>query len=69
MRRAVAIVALVLLTAACSEDQDPGIAPGGPDGTNTTSQGLQPCPPGGQPDATTAPAGCLDEDGVVQPGG
>jgi hypothetical protein len=61
-----ALVAVLLIGAAgCSDDQDPGIAPGTTSGgPSTTSQALAPCPPGG-PDATTPPAGCLDEDGAV----
>ena len=59
------VVAMLLATAACSSSQDPGIAPEPSDqGPTTTSHMLQPCPPGG-PDATTPPAGCLDEDGRV----
>ncbi len=57
-------VALVAVVAGCSSEQDPGIAPGPADATETTSRTLQPCPPGG-PDETTPPAGCLDADGNV----
>lgn len=60
-------VAVLLATAACSSGQDPGLTPVTDQGPTTTSQTLSPCPPGG-PDATTPPAGCLDEDGsVVRP--
>jgi len=62
-RRAVAVL-LVLVAAACSSGQDPGISPGTGSGPSTTSRTLQPCPDGG-PDSTTPPAGCLDEDGNV----
>ena len=66
MRRLAVVV--FLATAACSSSQDPGIAPVTSDqGPTTTSHVLAPCPAGG-PDATTPPAGCLDEDGrVVRP--
>ncbi len=56
--------ALLLAAAACSSDQDPGISPSPASGPSTTSRTLSPCPDGG-PDATTPPAGCLDEDGNV----
>ncbi len=61
MRR---LAAALLLVAACSSGQDPGITPTSGTGPSTTSRMLEPCPPGG-PDATTPPAGCLDEDGNV----
>lgn len=59
-----AAVAAVSL-AACSADQEPEMLPVDDQTTATTSQVLQPCPPGG-PDDTTPAAGCLDEDGTVQ---
>jgi hypothetical protein len=61
-------VALALAVGACSRDQDPGIVPTASTqagGSTTIPQLLGECPPGG-PDATTPPAGCVDEDGVVQ---
>ena len=67
IRRAAAL--LLVVAAACSAGQDPGVDPstGTNGGPSTTSQLLQPCPAGG-PDATTPPAGCLDDDGnVVRP--
>ena len=65
LRAAVVVVALAVGGAACGSDQDPGVTPGGSDGgPSTTSQLLAPCPEGG-PNATTPPAGCLDEDGKV----
>ena len=59
--------ALLVAVAACSSGQDPGVepAPTGRRGSTTTPQLLQPCPPGG-PDATTPPAGCVDDDGTVR---
>ncbi len=62
-------VVVFVVAAACSSSQDPGISPSTIDGgPSTTSHTLVACPPGG-PDATTPPAGCLDEDGrVVRPG-
>ena len=67
MRRALAAAAtaLVLASTGCASDQAPEIAPPDAGGTATTSRRLGPCPPGG-PDSTTPPAGCLDEEGVVQ---
>ena len=64
MSRRVAAL-LVLLAAACSSGQDPGITPSTESGPTTTSHTLGACPAGG-PDATTPPAGCLDADGNVQ---
>ncbi|MGK2950335.1 MAG: hypothetical protein ACSLFP_17320 [Acidimicrobiales bacterium] len=65
--RALALGGLLLAAAACSTGQDPGVTPSTAPGPSTTSQVLQPCPPGG-PDATTPAAGCLDADGsVVRP--
>jgi hypothetical protein len=64
VRRLVPAVLLVLAAAACSSGQDPGISPSTSAGPGTTSRTLQPCPAGG-PDATTPPAGCVDEDGNV----
>ena len=64
MRRLAAVSLLVVGAAACSSGQDPGLTPGDPSAPSTTSQTLPPCPDGG-PDATTPPAGCLDEDGAV----
>lgn len=61
MATALGVLALV---GACSSQQDPGIAPGTADRTETTSRLLEPCPPGG-PDETTPAAGCLDADGNV----
>ncbi len=58
---ALAVVAL----AACAADQEPELVPADGSTPSTTSQTLEPCPPGG-PDATTPAAGCLDEDGAVQ---
>ena len=63
----VAATVLLLGAGACARDQDPGIEP-----TGTTVEGattepprfLGPCPPGG-PDATTPPAGCVDDEGNV----
>lgn len=63
-RRLVAVLALWGAVGACSSGQDPGIAPATGGGPVTTSRPLLPCPDGG-PDATTAPAGCLDADGRV----
>ena len=57
---AVAVAAL----SACSADQEPEMVPVDDQTTATTSQPLQPCPPGG-PDASTPAAGCLGEDGTV----
>lgn len=57
-------VSALLLLAACSQGQDPGLAPG-EQGPRQTSATLGQCPPGG-PDATTPPAGCLDGEGRVQ---
>jgi hypothetical protein len=68
VRRALASLLLVVSVAACSADQEPEIAPPSGDGPVTTSRALEPCPPGG-PDEATPPAGCLDEDGVVQRAG
>ena len=68
MRRVVLALALLLAVGACSRDQDPGIVPTAstrPGDTTLPPQLLGECPPGG-PDATTPPAGCVDEDGVVQ---
>ncbi len=48
----------------CSDEQDPGFAPGG-ERPQSTSDTLGQCPPDG-PDATTPAAGCLDADGSVQ---
>lgn len=64
MRRAL-LVAAIVLASACTSEQDPGV-PAMPDagGPSTTSRVLEPCPPGG-PDASTLPAGCLDDDGTV----
>lgn len=59
-----AAVAAASLTA-CSADQEPEMVPVEDPKTATTSQVLQPCPPGG-PDASTPAAGCLDEDRTVQ---
>ena len=59
--------AVLLGAAACSRDQDPGIVPSQSTVKGATTQPprfLEPCPPGG-PDATTPPAGCIDEDGNV----
>ncbi len=65
MRRAVAL--LLVLAAACSQGQDPGVPPPASGGSSTTSHVLSPCPDGG-PDATTPAAGCLDPDGnVIRP--
>lgn len=66
-RRRVAVLALVAaLALGCSEEQAPDVVPDDT-GPSTTSQMLAPCPDGG-PDATTPPAGCLDDDGrVVRP--
>ncbi len=67
MRRAL-LVAAIVLASACTSEQDPGV-PATPDdgGPSTTSRVLERCPPGG-PDASTPPAGCLDDDGsVVRP--
>ena len=65
MKRLVIALLLVLVAVgSCSSGQDPGISPGTTSGPGTTSRTLQPCPDGG-PDATTPPAGCLDEDGNV----
>ena len=62
--RLVALLALLASAASCVQD-NPGLAP--QQGPQITSDTLGACPPGG-PDATTAPAGCLDEDGrVVRP--
>ena len=62
-----AAAVVVAASAACSSGQDPGLTPVTTPGPTTTSQTLQPCPPDG-PDATTSPAGCLDESGgVVRP--
>ena len=58
-----AVVAAAALVA-CSADQEPEMVPVDDQTTATTSQLLQPCPPGG-PDATTPAAGCLGEDGAV----
>ena len=67
MRRLAAGLLLAALSFGCSSDQDPGLTPSPEPGPTTTSQTLQACPPGG-PDASTPPAGCLDEDGgVVRP--
>jgi hypothetical protein len=64
LRWAGAVLALGALVA-CSADQEPELVPDGGSTSITTSRALGPCPPGG-PDATTPPAGCLDEDGTVQ---
>ena len=58
----ITLLATVALTG-CS-DEDPGFAPGG-DRPPSSSDTLGLCPSGG-PDATTPPAGCLDEGGRVQ---
>ncbi len=61
------VAALILVVAAaCSAGQDPGVETGPSAGTgpSTTSRMLAPCPAGG-PDASTPPAGCLDPDGNV----
>lgn len=63
-RLIVAGLALVALLGACSDEQDPGLAPSG-DEPATTSNTLGQCPAGG-PDATTPAAGCLGADGTVQ---
>ena len=60
--------AVVLALGACSRDQDPGIVPTATtraDGETTVPQLIGECPPGG-PDTTIPPAGCVDEDGIVQ---
>lgn len=65
--RAYAAALLVVVAVAvggCSTGQDPGLTETTDQGPTTTSQTLAPCPPGG-PDATTPPAGCLDDDGTV----
>lgn len=64
LRVALVVVTLVVGGAACGSDQDPGLTPGTGDGPTTTSHLLERCPEGG-PDATTPPAGCLDDDGKV----
>lgn len=64
MRRLLLALTVVVGAAACAADQEPEIVPATNDGPSTTSQVLQPCPPGG-PDATTPAAGCLDDDGSV----
>ncbi len=69
-KRRAAALALALAgmvgVGACSRDQDPGIVEDVPTGNGSTEppQLLEDCPPGG-PDATTASAGCVDEDGNV----
>jgi hypothetical protein len=62
-----AAAAAVVLVGACASGQDPGLeqGPAADRGSTTTPQFLQACPPGG-PDATTPPAGCVDEDGNVR---
>lgn len=66
-RRATAalVLAVVLVLAGCSDEQDPGLVPGPSDPTAETSDTLGRCPAGG-PDATTPSAGCLADDGTVQ---
>ena len=64
---AAVLVPVALGAGACSRDQDPGIVPAQSTVEGATTrppQLLQDCPPGG-PDATTPPAGCVDEDGNV----
>lgn len=55
-------LALAVAVAACTDGQDPGLAP--QDGPERTSDTLGRCPAGG-PDATTPDAGCLGPDGQV----
>ena len=63
VRRLLAAAVLTVVLAACEDGQDPGLTPQErPAGTSDT---LGACPPGG-PDATTPPAGCLDDDGTVR---
>jgi len=69
MTRLGVAAALLVVAAACSSGQDPGVDPvsSSTSGPTTTSALVQPCPDGG-PDQTTPPAGCLDADGnVVRP--
>ena len=62
-RLAALVLAVAALLGACSDSQDPGLAPQErPDQTSVT---LGPCPDGG-PDATTPDAGCLMADGRVE---
>jgi hypothetical protein len=65
VRRALLALVLALGSVGCASGQDPEIVPAGDGGPSTTSNVLQPCPAGG-PDATTPPAGCVGEDGVVE---
>ena len=58
------MAAVALAVGACSSGQEPELVPSTDGGPSTTSRTLEACPPGG-PDATTPPAGCLDEDGKV----
>ena len=62
-RSAAAVFALGLLVG-CTDEQDPGLAPG-EERPRETSDTLGRCPPDG-PDATTPPAGCVDAEGRVQ---
>lgn len=57
------VVAAGLLAASCAADDPPALDTD-PSAPAITSDTLGACPPGG-PDATTAPAGCLDADGRV----
>jgi hypothetical protein len=59
-----ALALAVLSLVACSAEQDPGLTPASPGGTETTSRALPACRDGG-PDATTPAAGCLDAEGRV----
>jgi hypothetical protein len=63
---AVLIVAVAPAVGGCGSGQEPGMTvDDGADRPSTTSQLLEPCPPGG-PDETTPAAGCLGPDGGVR---
>ena len=57
--------ALLVVAAACSSGQDPGISPEPGSGPSTTSRTLGACP-ADAPGVTIPPAGCLEDDGTVR---
>lgn len=65
LRRAAALVVVLVISLSACGSEDPGLDPGsGTGGPAETSNTLGQCPPGG-PDATTPAAGCLGPDGAV----